>query len=617
MSRPSTAHLTPVRSHWWSSLSLLAIFWVIALGVLSVWAARGVYAITGDEPHYLIMVRSFADAQTLDLTGAYLREFATPTLYPPGLAPDSWAGSLPQPPFAHVVEGPNGLTSWHGIGVPVLVAGPTLLLGELGARLTMILLASSLIPVAWRIAAGTFADRRTRWWVLAPLVLTYPLIPASTQIYPDLLAGVVCLWGVWLLLSPTLTRRSITLAGYGVILGFLPWLGTKFAVAAGVLLILGAVVVRPLGSRAVTALVAPAVAMIALLAGYHQWAFGSVLGPPLGNNLAANADALRVLFGLVLDQDQGILIQAPVLLLGLVGLVPFLRRSGLAGLGWAGSFASLWVLGALHPGWYGLGSFVGRYSWGLAVLAIVPAVVGLGLLRAWSERAFVSVLIVALAVDAYVIALPTLLGGSRDGLSLGIDLYTKSPDTWLESYAVWTFPLHGWFPAWYAPDWSWTFWPNLAWLVVAAGLVIVGVSRRAGAVVAVVGVTAVLVAGVIGTPGARAQTVIIDRPAPLAPGYLSGEPIRQMRLGDYEWWIEYSAGASPEVAAGKWELVRSSDQAVVASGELAGTEGAIRTESTSITFRSAQPQEFSLRVATYGRGPMRLIATGVAHAGER
>jgi hypothetical protein len=59
--------------------------------------------------------------------------------------------------------------------------------------------------------------------------------------------------------------------------------------------------------------------------------------------------------------------------------------------------------------------------------------------------------------------------------------------------------------------------------------------------------------------------------------------------------------------------VQVARDAVVAAGELHGTDGAERTEEIPVPFFSLQPKEFVLRVATYGLAPMQVIQTGVRH----
>ena len=212
-------------------------------------------------------------------------------------------------------------------------------------------------------------------------------------------------------------------------------------------------------------------------------------------------------------------------------------------------------------------------------------------------------------------ALSVFVGGTAPGSPAGLDLYTRPVGTWLESYSAWWFPLQALLPAWYDPQWAFTYPQNWVWLVIAV-LLVLGVSfawrKRVGVVVAAVGVVAVALAALVGQPGPRtleqpADELVLAGRDPV--GYPVIGPAQLMRSGTYVWWVEYSTPASG--LAGKWELVRAADDVVVAAGELAGTNGAVATEEIPVPFRSLQPREFVLRVGWYGDQDMSVLTTGV------
>ena len=556
---------------------LLAIYALVSVGVLFTWSARGVYAVTGDEPHYLLMAKSLVTTGSLEMTQPYLDEFTRPMLYAPGLAPP---GSEPHSPYAHVFDGPNGRYSWHGPGVPFLLALPLAFGGVLLAKLAMVALGGLAVVLAWRISGLTLPDG---WLRVA-----------------------------WLLMSVDRARTRWSLLGYGFLVGYLPWLGIKFLPAsAGLAVISGVALFRRARSDAGWLALPVVVSYLLLLITNMIW-FGSFAGPPSDGALEASATAAMVTWGLLMDQDQGILLQNPALWLGLLGLIPFLRRWRWAGLGWAVALVAIWLPGGMHTGWYGLGGFVGRYSWALAILFIAPALVGADVLRAWSVRVARLVLAVAIAINAAFLALHTFTGGSSPGRVLGIDLYTKDPGTWLESYAAFWYPVQDWMPALYDTSWAFGFLPNWAWLVVVGGVVIAGVRAKAGLLVAGAGLVLVVVAGLVSSPGSRAD-VMASGLSTARDGYVDAGIVRQMRWGPYTWSVQYSSALPPESVAGRWEIASAGTEDIVASGELRGTAGVSTLVPVEVPYRSLQPREFVLRVASYGGGEMTLESLGVAH----
>jgi hypothetical protein len=123
----------------------------------------------------------------------------------------------------------------------------------------------------------------------------------------------------------------------------------------------------------------------------------------------------------------------------------------------------------------------------------------------------------------------------------------------------------------------------------------------------------VVVSGFAAVPGPRSDALPQSAAGGEAADYLTDGPVRQMRQGPYTWSVDYASAADAKTVVGKWELVQAARDAVVAAGELHGTDGAERTEEIPVPFFSLQPKEFVLRVATYGLAPMQVIQTGVRH----
>ena len=594
-------------------LWLVAVFYAVSAVTLTVWDSRGVYSATGDEPHYLVIGDALWIDGTTDVSAAYQREIDQPRWYPLGLAEP---GSSLEPPAAHVVPTEDGFHSWHGLGVGALVAAPAQLLGVAGARWAMVFVASLGVVLAWVIAGRFLAPTRVRVGATAAVAVAYPLLLAGTQIYPDVPAGVLLLavlaW--WVVPRARASARWTVVAGISA--ASVPWLGSRF-ILPGVIAVAALLWVNVRRRASFIPVAAPALVSAAGLLAYHLGAFENVLGPPTEGVVAFGREFLLLLPGLVLDQNQGFVWANPVLWAALPGVVLLWRRDRLLTLLWSLLVLSLWIPAAAHPGLYGLGSFNGRYSWSLAVLAFLPALVALGILSSRRVRLFWFVVTVGIAFQTYLVSLSVFVGGTAPGSPGGLDLYTRSVGTWLESYSAWWFPLQDLLPAWNDPQWAFTYPQNWVWLVIAV-LLVLGVSfawrRQVGVVIAAVGVIAVALAALVGQPGARVleqsadESVLAGRDP---VGYPVIGPAQLMRSGTYVWSVEYSTPA--DGLAGKWELVRAADDVVVAAGELAGTGGEVVTEEIPIPFRSLQPREFVLRVGWYGDQDMSVLTTGVRY----
>ena len=591
----------------------MVIFYAVSALTLTVWDARGVYSATGDEPHYLVIADALWIDGTTDVSAAYQREIDQPRWYLLGLAEP---GSPLEPPAAHVVPTTNGFHSWHGLGVGALVAAPAQQLGVAGARWVMVVVASLGVALAWVIAGRFLASTRARAGATAAVAIAYPLLLAGTQIYPDVPAGVLLV----AVLAWWVAPRARTSIGWtalaGISAALVPWLGSRF-ILPGVIAVAALLWVNVRQRALLIAVAVPALVSAAGLLAYHLGAFGNVLGPPTEGVVEFGREFLLLLPGLVLDQNQGFVWANPILWAALPGVVLLWRRDRLLTLLWGLLVLSLWIPAAAHPGLYGLGSFNGRYSWSLAVLAFLPALVALGVPSSRRVRLFWLAVIVGVTFQAYLVALSVFVGGTAPGSPAGLDLYTRPVGTWLESYSAWWFPLQALLPAWYDPRWAFTYPQNWVWLVIAV-LLVLGVSfawrMRVGVVIAAMGVIAVALAALVGQPDARVleqsadESVLAGRDP---VGYPVIGPAQLMRSGTYVWWVEYSTPA--DGLAGKWELVRAADDVVVAAGELAGTNGAVATEEIPVPFRSLQPREFVLRVGWYGDQDMSVLTTGVRY----
>lgn len=598
-----------------AGLVVVAVSFVVNLAALLIWNARGLYGLSGDEPHYLVISDALWSFRSFDVSAAYLKEALIPQFYSLGLAPSGvslgsdWS-------WGHVVESSNGVFSWHGVLVGWFLAVPLGLFGIIGAKVAMIALGAGFAWVVYLLSGQIFTSVRTRLGVSLVLVLTYPLLLASNQIFPDLPAGGLALLGVYWLIREVNARSNDSLKSRPVVtfvmaflVALLPWVGIKYAPIAAVILIALLIV-----SKSKVSVVLAGVVSAVLLMAFQWYAYDSPFGAFAEGVVEYGPEFWLRLSGLVLDQNQGFLFYSPLLWLGLFGIVPLFRFSRLVGVVWLLSVLLFLIPSAAHPGSYGGGSFVGRYGWGAALLFFVPTMF---VLASLSRRWLIGVLGGSLVFSAWIFVTQVFIGGSYPGGPVALDLYTKATDTWLESYSIFFFPLQKLFPALYDPAWAWTFWVNWVWAAALIGVLALSfaaLTARALAIVAGVFAAVVVLAGVVSVPGSQ-RVVVEQNISAEVSGVVAGGPTWNMREGNYTWSVDYRwVGDESLGVVGKWELLETAGGTTVAAGELPATTGEVSSVSQVIPYRSFQPRGFTLRVSWYGEGNFEVVSTSVSRS---
>src|SRR5215218_376013 len=269
----------------------------------------------GDEPHYLLAADSLVHDGDVDV----LDEFAA----------RRYADFYPYELHRHGRETEGRLNEPHGVGFPLLIAPAYALGGAKGVELLLAAVAALALALAYRIALRVVPDP---WALGAALAvgLSPPLLAYGTAVYPEL-AAAAALAGAALLalrLDARVSRWEAALCF--LVLGALPWLGTKF-VAAGV--VIGAFAARTLWRARHRTLAVGAVELslfsVALYVAVNEALYS---GPtPYAADVAGEtatdasfpggylARAYR-LVALLVDRDYGLLRWAPVFALAFAGL---------------------------------------------------------------------------------------------------------------------------------------------------------------------------------------------------------------------------------------------------------------------------------------------------------
>lgn len=352
---------------------LLPVFFYLAIVLF--WQSQDIYGLTGDEPHYLLIADSLYRDHDLFVDNNYLIETPVHRACKANL-------SDPLDISRHV----RNRFSMHNIGLPLLLLIPYGIAGVSGAKIFMTLLAGFWPYLLYKAAFQIIESRR--WSILIALTLSLglPYLPVSNQLYIDLLGGMIILY---------VAERVIgILRGHyepvsspaknlwmGVALGFLPWLHIRLS-APAILLLLGYVyanIDRPHqptvadNRRWFLLPVAITACSGIVLAAYNQMAFGNAVFGPYYSYLSFDVRKIALTFiGLHWDMAHGMFMQQPLLLLGLIGIAPFVKENWKAAILLALVAVSVLLPNSMLLVWYGGASFYGRYNWAIVSLWIFP-----------------------------------------------------------------------------------------------------------------------------------------------------------------------------------------------------------------------------------------------------
>ena len=549
------------------------------------WRDRGMHAINGDEPHYLVIADGLLPRLELEQTGPYSRELSSHTISRSTLV-------RPTGPVtgmdSHVVRGPHGMFNVHNLGLPILLSVPYLLAGELGARLAMILLGALVILVLGLLLEELGASRRSQWISLVPLSVGLPFVPASTQIYPDLPAGLLCLVGLLAIARPSIRSTRVRLVAIGAVVGFLPWLHIRNAAPMAV--ITGALLLtihrRGTMRRDAPWILAPMALGGALLIAYNWYAFGNLAGPYDSGAVQASTFTVMHLAGLLSDQNQGLFLQQPLHLVGLWWLRRLFRESRLLIGTSVAAGLSILAVNSSHWSLYGGWSFNGRFGWTAAACFSVVTVIALSRLFDSHPRTAIWMVLGGLAIQ-----LRFLLGIFVQNKSLLPHLV----DSWPGTYSVFWRPFESALPRWTSTSDAFTRVPNVVAIILLVLIALIGGSaltrKNRVRLVALTTFAAIAACGVVGilddsvpTPrqwsaaqllGSTGDVDGLVRSAHTGtkPGFLTNGPQWRVESGRYRLSVRYRATSTDGTAPGYLEIFARSHWKSIDQFDLLPTAG--------------------------------------------
>ncbi len=324
----------------------------------------------GDEPHYLVISQSLLLDGDLRIENNH-RDRAYDSYYDGTLNPD------------FIQRGADGeIYSIHAPGVSALVAPGFALAGYRGAQATGLAVSAVTAALVWLAAWHATGRRRAAWFAWAAVTLTPTFLLHGAMIFPDAPGALPVAAALWLLVRLAVNGPRVSnaaLGSVGALLAVLPWLHTRFSIlAAGFGLAVVAFLLRDragAGRRLLAFAAVPAVAAAGWFAFF--WILYGTPNPaaPYGTDSGASlAFVPGGIAALLFDQQFGLVTYAPVLALGLLGLVagpgsPLRRVTRVAAaiaLAYAGAVATYWMW------WAGVPATPARFLTAVLPVAAVP-----------------------------------------------------------------------------------------------------------------------------------------------------------------------------------------------------------------------------------------------------
>lgn len=587
---------------------LLLIYCFFSMTTIILWNQLNHSVTAGDEPHYLIIADGIKSHFRLEQSLNYKKLAETGESSKFGL---TRVGANALAKDTHSVIGPHGQYSVHNIGLPLLLIAPSSLAGVAGAKLFMIFCGGMVIFFSWKISEIFSKSDKNNFLAVLAVCISMPLIPAVTQIYPEVLAGLISIMGLYWYCTTQNKRPYFSDIVFAAALAFLPWLQIKF-IATCFLILLAVMVKIHLESgdvkRIMRILPVVAVSFSALLA-YNFYAFGKISGPYQAGALEISRSSLMVLLGLHVDQNQGFLLQNPVNFVGVMAMGWLYRQNRQLFLLWLLVFLSLIVPNALHPNWYGGWSFAGRFSWAAAIVFMIPTIYGLLEISEKKEKIFFTIVTLSTALQLHNFYIYSMVGTS---------LYNQGGSVVFNNYSIFYSAIYTWLPGLYNADWAFSYLPNYAWLVFLIVLSASGflsrkkMNKRRITAICVSGVV-ILIAGcfhskkdnelVFQIADLPSQTGRVEgkgrivEPGTDAAGFINTGPYVDLAPANYKITVSYSSLAAQKEVVMAFDIYNSVTDRFLLKHELFGTNGTLIefTADFKVTAADARRIEFRNR----------------------
>lgn len=441
-SRDLTPNLTPRRRRWTTGVFLAS---VLLSGTVAGQFIRTPLFPGGDEPHYLIVAQSLWRDGDLRIENNHQRRDYDEYFHR-DLAPHYLTRGVDREIY-----------SIHPVGMPVLMAPVYAAGGYELVVLAFVLMGAAALTLAWRLAWAVTGSAAAATFGWASLAAGVPWVFNTFAIYPEIPAATATLaaftatsgWRAGRDWTPPSLLHVGRFVATGVAIGLLPWLSTKYVVMGAALgLVVLARIWLPspaapdVRRRSLARTLAVGLPSAVSLAGwflFFHWIWGTYSpSAPYGSQRETRLEYLpQGGPGLFFDQEYGVMLAAPALLLAIPGLWLLLRRrDGARRLTLellATCAALLGVVGAFHI-WWGGSAIVGRPMVAALPLLIVPVAAQWQASRQapWRRAAQFALLWIGIGLTALVALAQNglLLVAGRDGSWQVLEYLSPASNVW-------------------------------------------------------------------------------------------------------------------------------------------------------------------------------------------
>lgn len=464
---------------------LIIAFYACSIFTLINWWHDQIYPVSGDEPHYIIMADGITNYHTFEQTQSYEKEFEERNINLSGFAMKDSILSSDNP---HLVNGPNGLYNIHNIGLPLLISipytcgntisnyfltEPNYNIGVRFIKLFLILLAGVIVWQSWTISGFFLGNRNIRVFVVIAIVFAYPFIPASNQVYPEILSGSIILFAIVYLIMNEMNEYkpkiwNILLLSFSI--AYLPWLQIKFTAPA--LIVACALSYSYFKTKSSfkysVSLLILLLISIALLAVYNLYAFGNITGPYSTGAMQINTDSFMVLLGLHFDRFQGLFFENVIYFLTIPFAASFYRKNHFVAITIFMLYASIIFPNALHIARYGGGSFAGRFQWAGSIVLIPLTIYSISKMIEIYPRIGWGSVAIAILINVIVYIKYTFTG---------FNLYNRTDLPSLTTYQSFVPFISNMLPAFYNSSWAFKYAINYVWIAIFFFLFFFGIMQ--------------------------------------------------------------------------------------------------------------------------------------------